>query len=122
MSKPNKTEELDALINELGPRCRLDSYTSFVQELPVLRELMPALATGRTELLAAANPRPLSQDECAAMFKLVGGLIETNFALREHAEQLALMTTNWAQAFKHLHSVGDKVARFANFQPVEGRQ
>lgn len=116
------TEELDARIRDLAARCRLDSYTSFVEEFPILRELFPALTTGRSELLAGANPRALTQDECAIVFKMVGAIVETNFALREHAEHVALMTKNWSQAFTHLRAVGDKVERFANFQTVDVEQ
>lgn len=113
-----RNEELDDMVGDLSAKCRLDSWNALVQEVQVPSELLPALMTSRPELLAILKPRSLSEEECAAIYKLLAVLIETNFALRTHAEQLALLTHNWADLFKGLHGTGDRIMRFARFEKI----
>lgn len=117
--KRDKTQELNELITDLASRCKLDNWNQFTEEVKVPAELLPALMSGRTELLKLVPPRALTAEEAAAMYKLVAVLMETNAALKEHAEQLALFTQNWADAFKHLHSLGNRIKRFAMFDHRE---
>jgi hypothetical protein len=86
-----------------------------VDELKIPAELYPALATGRPELIKLAAPRDLTATEAEALYKIIGCLIETNVALREHAAQLAVFVGQWSDAFKHLRSLGDRINRFAMF-------
>lgn len=112
----NKTAELDAEITRLAEICKLDRWTSFIDVMRVPGDMYPALATGRPELIKLMQPRDLKAEEVKVLFDVIAGLIETNFALREHAEQVAKMVENWTDAFSQLRSVGDKIEHFANFK------
>jgi hypothetical protein len=114
--KESAIEALDAQITDLATRCRLDDWSSFIEELQVPGDIAPALITGRPEMLRAVQPRALTAEETAALIKVLGGLIETNNALREHARQLATFTEQWTTLFTGLHNVGEKIERFANFK------
>jgi hypothetical protein len=114
--RKNKTQQLDEEIRRLASECKLDNWTAFVDEMKVPADIYPALASGRPELLKLMQPRALSADEAKVLFNIIGSLISTNMALREHAEQLALFTHNWADAFKALRGVGERIERFANFE------
>jgi hypothetical protein len=116
VSRGSKAQELENDIRRLASECKLDSWTMFVDEMKVPGDIYPALATGRPELIKLIQPRELAADEAKVLFDIIGTLINTNMALREHASQVAHFMDTWADAFKHLHSVGDKVQRFANFR------
>lgn len=117
--KVDKVQELNARITKLAARAKLNSWNSFVEELQVPSEIYPALLTNRMELLKLAKPRELSVKECAGLYQLIGGLIETNSALREHAAEVAHQTKIWADAFKQLHAVGQRIEKFAQFKHDE---
>jgi hypothetical protein len=114
--RKNKAQELDEQIKLLASECRLDAWTAFVDEMAVPGDMYPALASGRPELLKLIQPRAMTADEAKPLFDIIASLIATNMALREHAEQLALFAHNWADAFKALHSVGERIERFAKFE------
>jgi len=114
--KTKSIEEFDAQVTDLAARCRLRDWADFIEDIKVPQDIAPALITGRAELLRAMPPRTLEPWETEALYKAFAGLIETNAALREHAEQLAKLTDNWAQQFAGLHGVGEKIQRFANFK------
>jgi hypothetical protein len=116
ITKHQAALELDGRIAELAKRARLDGWTSFVEALQVPAELAPAIMTGRVELLKITPTRDYSAAEVAVLFKLIGALMETNAALREHAQEVAHLVDNWASAFKTLAAVGAKVEKFANFR------
>ncbi len=103
-------------IERLASQCKLASWSSFVEELKVPRDIYPALESNRPEMLALAVPRPMDADEVAVLYKLIGGLVRTNQALREHAEQLARLVDNWSQMFQGLASTGQRIHDFANFR------
>lgn len=104
-------EDRLAEINE-----RMNSWTSFIRDLPVPSELQPAVMTGRFELVNLAQVRPLSADECRAMFDLVKGLLETNQVLREHAQLVATGVQTIVGNLKGSINVADRMVRLANFQ------
>lgn len=110
-----KAAELDAEIKRLASACRLDAWTAFVDEMKVPSDIYPALASGRPELIELIQPRALTAEEAKPLFAIIATLIGTNFALRQHSEQLAAFTHNWADSFKALHAVGSRIERFANF-------
>lgn len=113
--RKNKAQELDETIKRLASECRLDAWTAFVDEMRVPGDMYPALASGRPELIKLIQPRALTAEEAKPLFDIIASLIGTNMALREHAEQLALFTHNWATAFTALRSVGERIERFAMF-------
>jgi len=118
--KRSRTEQLHEEVAELAKHARLDSWNSFVEELQVPSDLYPALLTLRPQLLRAVTPRALTADECRALYQCIAGIIETNAALREHAEQVANLTQNWLDAFRGLDSIGRQIVDFAKFRaPVE---
>jgi hypothetical protein len=110
------TEALDAQVTELAERCRLKDWSYYIEEIELPNDVLPALMTGRPELLKHLKPRPLTEEETAKLYKALAALIETNMALREHAEKLAQLTDNWAQQFRGLQGVGNKIQNFANFR------
>lgn len=113
--KQNPDERLVARIRELAEDAKLDSWSSFVEELQVPSEVYPAVVTNRPQLLRAIPPRALSADEAAVLYKLIAGLIETNVALRQHASELASLVDNWLTLFKGITSGADRIQRFAHF-------
>lgn len=119
-SNPKKNALLDEILEEVEQAQPLDHWTSFIETLHFPREMAPAMVTGRPELLAILQPRDLTAAECKVMFDLIGGLIRTNIALRQHAEKVSQLTDNWAGAFKQLASVGYDIQAFAKFERVEG--
>src|SRR6185369_5484759 len=117
---PNRRQErraeresyMEAILAKAG----LESWNSFVTELPVPSDIAPALISSRAELLKIVKPRALSAEECATLYKLIGGLLDTNNALREHAKDLAQLVDNWEGNFKGLASLGFRIKNFANFK------
>lgn len=108
-------ENFSDYIDAVAKAAKIDSWNELVREVRTPPELLPALMTGRTELLALVKPRAYDAEEGAAMINLIRTLIETRMALMEHAEQLALMVNNWQANFKALESLGHRIDRFANF-------
>lgn len=95
---------------------KLDSWSSFVEALQVPNDLAVALMTGRYELVKAAKPRALTIDECATLYKLIAGLVETNAALREHTERVAMLTNRLNDALTGFASTAQSINDFANFR------
>ncbi len=117
-NNPNAVDTLNAHVADVAARTKLATWNSFVEELPVPAELMPALMANRPELVRLAQPRAYSKEEGAALLKLIAGLIETNGALREHAAQVAHLVDNWASTFHALATIGSKIQSVANFKPI----
>ena len=117
--KTNKVDELNAQIRELAKRANLEGWNSFVEELKVPSELVPALITMRTELIKLAPVRTLTPDEAQALYTLIAGLIETNMALREHAQNISSMVKNWIGAINGFVGVAHKISRFSEFRHDE---
>lgn len=111
---------LDALVREIGEATALPHWNALARSVNIPSDLLPALMSGRIELLALAQPRAMSADEVRMLYDLIGSLITTNSLLKQHAEQVSQLVKTWANAFKHLHSVGNRVQQFANFQPIRG--
>src|SRR5262245_37542622 len=84
----DKQNALTEQIARLRDWAKLDSWNAFVEELHAPPEIALALATGQAELIRLAKPRPLTAEDCAALYKLIAGLLDTNAALREHAAEL----------------------------------
>lgn len=99
-------------------QAKLDSWNSFVEELQVPSEIYPALVTSRPELLAAVQPRDLPANEVGVLYKLIGGLLETNAALREHTERVAQLTGILNDSLKGFASAARSIHDFANFRTV----
>lgn len=111
----DKKQELHDQLVAISKAAKLDSWTSFVEDLQVPQEMLPALMTGRGELLCLLEGRDMSKDEVKKLLTLIATLMETNFALREHASQLAKFTVIWADSFKQLESLGQRIRMFAGF-------
>lgn len=114
--RQTNAERLNEEIKRLAALCKLDSWTSFVDDMKVPSDIYAALASGRPELIKAVSPRALTAEQAKPLFDIIASLIGTNVALRDHAQQLAHFTHIWTDAFKQLHSVGDRIERFANFK------
>ena len=117
-----REEYLSNLIDQLSKSAKLDSLTSFVDEVRVPADIYAALQSGRPELIRIVQPRPLAEDDCRELYKLIAVLIETNMAFRAHAEQVAQLVNIWADAFKQLERVGLRIENFANFRHPEAIQ
>jgi hypothetical protein len=106
-------------IAEYRDKAKLDSWNSFVEELKVPSELYPALLTSRPELVVAATPRAMNADECKIIYKLIGGLLETNAALREHTARVAQLAENLSSQMLGFQRVAHQIELFANFKNPE---
>ncbi len=111
-----KEDRLAAQIIDLANRAKLDTWSTFVEGLQVPADIAPAMMSGRVELLRLATPRPMDAEEVGKLYKLIGGLIETNMALQEHASELANFMVQWRQAFGGLESIGRRIVQFARFE------
>jgi hypothetical protein len=112
--KASSAERLNDYITELSNKASLDSWNSFVEELRVPGDIAPMLTSGRHQLRPPG--RALTAEECEVLYRLIGGLVETNAALRQHAHELAHLMHIWTDAFKQLHTVGYRIQQFANFK------
>jgi hypothetical protein len=72
--------------------------------------------TGRAELLRAWSSRPLDASDAKALVDILGALIETNQALREHAEQLSQIVGRFSDGLKGLQSTAANIEKFASFR------
>lgn len=116
--KTGKAQKLDDMLKEFDIKRRLDSLNSLVEQVQLPADVYPALQTGRTELLKIMAPRPMSAEECAAVYKLLAVMIETNQALIDHGQQLAQLVSNWGAAFVQLNTIGNQIEQFARFEPI----
>jgi hypothetical protein len=98
---------------------RLTAVNAFVTALDVPGDIAPAFMTGRPELIKLAHPRVLSADECAVMFKLVRGLLETNQALRDHAALVLKLSETQHQAARGMVQAMNRLRIVAGFQNPE---
>jgi hypothetical protein len=100
---------------------KLDSWNCFIRELKVPGDLAVAFQTGRIELLCLARPRDMAAAEVKVLYDLIGGLLETNAALRQHAQLVAELSQMAYQNMRGLHKALERLGDFANFRdPIEG--
>jgi hypothetical protein len=116
INPPSAIERMNADLDRLSEKAKINSWTDFVDALDVPNDLFPAVMANRPELVKLVKPRPLSADEHKVYLDLIAGIMATNAALREHAASLARMTTNWAEAFTSLRTLGQRIERFASFE------
>ena len=119
--RPRKLAAIERIAEEIRSyreSTKLDSWNSFVEGLQVPGDLYPAVLTNRPQLVLAATPRELSKDECAVLYKLIAGLLETNAALREHTERVGQLTENLNAAMTNFVRVAQQIKLFANFEVV----
>lgn len=116
--KVSRKQELSELVLNLRKASKLDSWSSFVEELKLPSEIFPAIMTGRPELLRIAQPRAITAEEHAAYLALIAGLIETNAALRAHTEQVAHLVETWMGQFQGSFALAQQINQFAAFQPL----
>ena len=100
---------------------QLRSWTDFVETLQVPGDFAIAVATGRVELIKLAVPRAVTQEECAVLYKFIGGLIETNAALREHTQLVAEMAREAAGGLVGSLGTVSRLRSYANYQTPKER-
>lgn len=106
--------EQEARLRDLHDK--MSGWNEYVREMKVLPDIAPALSTGRAELLALMAPRPLTAEECGVLFDMLGVLIETNNALRQHSELLAQVAEQQAQLVHGAARKLDQMIDFAHFR------
>lgn len=94
----------------------LKDWTSFVTKLEVPGDLAPAFVTGRIELLKLATPRELTAEECGTLYKLIGGLVETNHALQEHSRLVAELASEVRRGIGGMEGLAHRLGRYAEFK------
>lgn len=112
------TERLNELLDHLRSSGHLDNWNALVRKVKAPTVVAAALMTGRPELLRASLGS-VALDE-RPLYEVIAVLVETNAALRQHAEQVSILVGNWSQAFKHLHSLGHQIEHFARFETIGG--
>jgi hypothetical protein len=98
---------------------KLDSWTSFVEALDVPSDIAPALMTGRRELMAAVQPRDLPAFQVEKLYTIIGVLLETSAALRQHTQRVAQLVDNLNDSFMGVTTSMRKIDDFANFRVSE---
>ena len=117
--KPTAADLLDEFIDTCSEDAGLTGWDQLVRTVSVPNDLVPALLSGRRELLAAAKPRAMNEEEVAALYELISTLIETNQLLQRHAQMLAQQVANWGTLFKGLAATGRRIEHFANFRRTD---
>lgn len=112
----NREDELSAELTHFAEACRLDSWSALIDETRVPMDILPALMSGRPELIKLVTPRKLTAEESGVLLSIIASLLGTNMALREHAERLAQFTDQWTDSFKQLYTLGARIKSFAHFQ------
>lgn len=112
------SERLTREIVELRERAKINSWNDFVEALDVPQDMVMAFLTNRPQLLRLAQPRELSKEECATLYKLLAGLMETNAALREHTATVAQLVDKWMEAFRGMTTSAEQINNFANFRSI----
>lgn len=95
---------------------KLRSWNELTDSVELPPDLYAVLMTGRPELLKIAEPRALSEEECAKLYKLLGVLIETNSALKLHSKLLAQHAENMSQQLKGVVGLTRALENFAAFR------
>lgn len=104
-------------------QAKIGKWNDFVAELQVPADIAPAMMTGRLELLKLAKPRPLSAEECAVLYQLIGGLLETNQALQLHSSLVADVASEVRRGFGGVSAWIDRMEAYAKFsEPRETEQ
>jgi hypothetical protein len=114
--KVSARQRLEDELHALAERCSLEHAHQLVRAVDLPPDLAAALLTNRVELLALARPRALTEEEAGRLYKLVAVLMETNAALREHADNVSRLAENWLSQFTGLASVGEGIVRYARFE------
>lgn len=117
--KPTGAERMDALLEDLTERTKLRSWSAFVEDSRVPSDLMPAVITQRAELVRVVKPRILTASEHEVYLSLIATLLETNQALREHAQHVAQLTNNLVGHLTGFHSAARNIEHFANFRAID---
>jgi hypothetical protein len=112
MSKRQRVSAEDRLA-EIN--AQMEHWTSFIRALDVPGDLVPAFASGRVELVRLAQPRPISEAECRVLYDLIGGLLETNRVLRDHAQAVADYAQVIAGNVKGVLTTAERLQRLAEF-------
>lgn len=94
----------------------ITKWNDFVRELQVPGDMAPAISTGRLELLRLAQPRALSTDECAILYQLVGGLLETNQALQRHASLISNLAAEVHGSIAGAEGIAGRLEAYANYR------
>lgn len=99
---------------------RLTSWNSFVNEIQVPSELAPAFMTRRVDLVRLAVPRALTPEECFALYQVIGGLLETNEALRDHARMVSELAQQLTGGLAGTLHAARRMRMFSDFRdPLE---
>lgn len=107
---------LDAELERLNTLGKLDSWTSFVDELKAPSDIAPALMANRPELLGLVQKRTLTAKEHGVYLALIKGLMDTNQALREHAQQVAGVADIIEDLLRGARSSALRLSDFASFR------
>lgn len=122
-TKKTQAQAMETLNNQLRDiQQRMTKPNQLLEEIAVPAEIAPIILTGRGELAKIIPPRPLSVDECKAVFHAIGVLVETNRALVEHAEVVGHLADQWRSAVLGTERILDRIHDFAKFHPISSTE
>jgi hypothetical protein len=116
---PSAWDDRAAMLRGLHDSGVLRSPADFVEAIDVPMDLAAALATGRKELLSIVRPRAMSEEEVGKLYKLIGVLIDTNFALQAHAREVEQMAATLHQQIRGSIHYAERMAAFAGFRTAD---
>jgi hypothetical protein len=111
-------DDRDLMTRALRDSHALKSPAELVETIDLPLDLGVALMTGRSELLKLAVPRDMT-DEVARLYNVIAVLIDTNIALRAHAQETAQCAQTVAQQIKGVQRYALRLEQFANFAPSD---
>jgi hypothetical protein len=115
-------KRFDELLAELEALGHLKKWSEYTKDVKAPTQVIAALLTGRPEILHWGKPRSLNEEECAAVYDLIGTLVETNMALQRHAQALTQLTHNMRDNAKGIMRMIDQIHDFANFRSSDERE
>lgn len=80
--------------------------------------VIAAVTSGRGCMALAAKNIVMEQREAEALVDLIAALVDTNQALRQHAERVASLVNLWTTQIRGLESLTDRIVDFAHFRSV----
>lgn len=101
---------------------RIGKWNEFVRELQVPGDIAIAVSTGRLELLKLAQPRALTAEECGVLYRLIGGLLETNQVLQRHAALIANIATEVRRGIGGMESMAGRLEAYANYREARSEE
>lgn len=87
-----------------------------VADIKLPNDLLIGFMAGRPELIKLAKPRPLNEEECAAVYHALEVLLRTNIALQRHSHLCGELADHIYSSLVGLSKHTDSLRDFGHFR------